>query len=175
MKISPRFLRPLVAAGLAFAALPAAATHVELQVGRSYMESYGANTVFVEGVFAEHALGNTGLAWSPDVSLGWINGRDPARYRLYRYSTRPDAWLGAAGVRLRFANANAWYSPLFFSFQPALHGGRTLALSSSYEFVSTLGWQEKHWSLQIRHVSNGDLHLPNRGETMALLGLGFDL
>lgn len=175
MNTSTRIFRPLVAAGLAFAALPAVATHVELQVGRSYMGSSGANTVFVEGVFAQHALGNTGLAWSPDVSVGWINGRDTAHYRRYRYSTRSDAWLGAVGVRLRFADANAWYSPLFFSFQPAVHGGRTLALSSSYEFVSTLGWQQKHWSVQIRHVSNGDLHLPNRGETMALLGLGFDL
>ncbi|BFI94530.1 MAG: hypothetical protein RSP_00400 [Rhodanobacter sp.] len=107
--------------------------------------------------------------------MGWINGRDSMHYRFFKYSTRPDSWLGAAGVRLHFADQNAWYRPLFFSFQPALHGGRTLALSSSYEFVSTLGWQEKHWSFEIRHVSNGDLHLPNRGETMALVGLGFNI
>ena len=64
---------------------------------------------------------------------------------------------------------------LFLSVQPALQSGRTQALSSGYEFVSTLGWQGRHVSVQIRHVSNAGLHAPNRGETMALLGVGFDL
>lgn len=171
-----RFMRPLVVVALVSAALPASAARFEFQLGRSYMDSYGADTIFLEGVFAEHALGNTGLTWSPDVSLGWIDGRDMGRHRHYRYSSynysaRPQSWIGAGGVRLRLADENAWYRPLFFSFQPAMHGGRTLALSSSYEFVSTLGWQAKHWSVQIRHVSNGDLHEPNRGETMVLLGI----
>lgn len=171
----PRFLHPLAALALVAAALPAHAARFELQLGRSYMESYGANTVFLEGVFAEHPLGDTGLSWSPDLSLGWIDGRNaldwPHRYHGRNYSTRPQAWIGAAGVRLRFDDENAWYRPLFFSFQPALHAGRTLALSSSYEFVSTLGWQAKHWSVQVRHISNGELHEPNRGETMLLLGI----
>jgi len=172
-----RFMRPFAAVALVAIALPAAAaTRLELQLGRSYTDSYGANTVFLEGVFAEHALGDTGLTWSPDLSLGWIDGRDAQRGRLYRYGGRsysmhPQSWIGAGGVRLRFADESAWYRPLFFSFQPAAHGGRTPALSSSYEFVSTLGWQAKHWSVQIRHISNGDLHTPNRGETMALLGI----
>ncbi|BFI94529.1 MAG: hypothetical protein RSP_00390 [Rhodanobacter sp.] len=61
MKKPLLFPRFLAAAGLALVALPAAATHIELQLGRSYMASSGANTVFVEGVFAEHALGDTGL------------------------------------------------------------------------------------------------------------------
>jgi hypothetical protein len=60
---------------------------------------------------------------------------------------------------------------LFFSFQPALHAGRTQALSSVYEFVSTLGWQGRVASIQVRHISNGSLHPPNCGETMVLLGV----
>lgn len=171
-----RFMRPLAAVVLVAAAMPASATRFELQLGRSYMDGYGANTVFLEGVFAEHPLGGTGLTWSPDASLGWIDGRDEElqrhdRYSGHSYSVHPQSWIGAGGVRLRFADENAWYRPLFFSFQPAVHGGRTLALSSSYEFVSTLGWQAKHWSVQVRHISNGDLHTPNRGETMVLLGI----
>src|SRR6185312_11098319 len=106
-----------------------------------------------------HRVGDSRWSWSPDVSLGWINGRDIARFRDNRYDTRDDAWLLAAGAR----------------FQPALNSGRTQALSSPYEFVSTLGWQGRRFSVQIRHVSNGDLHKPNRGETMALVGIGFDL
>lgn len=169
-----RAWRGLACVAFLAAASPACAARFELQLGRSYMDNYGANTVFLEDVFAEHALGSTGLTWSPDASLGWIDGRDVGGYRQYRndrYSARPSSWVGAAGVRLHFANGNAWYRPLFFSFQPAVHGGHTASLSSCYEFVSTLGWQAKHWSAQIRHISNGGLHEPNRGETMLLLGI----
>lgn len=167
--------RLLAAVMLALPALPAAAVNLELQVGRSYMDSYGANAIFLESVFDEHRLGDSNFSWSPDVSLGWINGRDISQYEHCRYGTREDSWLVAAGVRLHYGSANDWYHPLFFSFQPAYHDGRTQSLSTGYEFVSTLGWQAKHWSFQIRHVSNGSLHYPNRGETMALVGLGFDL
>lgn len=172
-------LRPLIRSALALAlvtaALPATAARFELQAGRSYSNSHGANTAFVEAVFDEHRIGHTRFSWSPDVSLGWIDGRDLARYRGDRYDTRDQAWLLAGGVRFHYGDAGDWYRPLFFSFQPALNTGRTQALSSAYEFVSTLGWQGRHVSFQIRHVSNGRLHKPNRGETMALIGVGFDL
>ncbi|GAB3779010.1 hypothetical protein GCM10028797_00360 [Dyella agri] len=164
-----------MAAALASAALPAAAAQVELQAGRSYMDSHATNTVFAEGVFAEHPLGDTGLHWAPDVSLGWIDGRDIGRYRDTRYGTRDAIWLAAGGVRLSAGGPGDWYRHFFYSFQVALHSGRTQALSSAYEFVNSVGWQWRHFSVQIRHISNGKLHQPNRGETMALVGLGFDL
>ncbi len=160
---------------LTAATFPATAAHLELQGGRSYMDGYAANTVFAEGVFDEHRVGDTRLSWSPDVSLGWIDGRDIARYRDNRYTTKDAIWLVAAGARFHYGDAGDWYRPIFFSFQPALHSGRTQALSTSYEFVSTLGWQWQHFSFQIRHISNASLHRPNRGETMALIGVGFDL
>ena len=167
----------LVAVALALLplALPARAAHVQIEAGRSYMDSYATNAVFVEGVFDAHRIGDSRWSWSPDVSLGWINGRDIARFRDSRYTTRDDAWLLAAGARFQYGDANDWYRHLFLSFQPALNSARTQALSSPYEFVSTLGWQGRRFSVQIRHVSNGDLHKPNRGETMALVGFGFDL
>ena len=175
MLIPPRFLRPLAAAVLAFAALPAAAAQVELQAGRSYMDSRAANTVFVESVFSPRPLGDSGVRWAPDFSLGWINGRDIARYRDARYGTSDDIWLAAGGVRLNAGGPDDWYSHFFYSFQFALHTGRTQALSSAYEFVNTVGWQWHHLSIQVRHISNAKLHEPNRGETMALVGVGFDL
>ena len=156
-------------------AFPAAATHVEVQGGRSYMDDIGSSTVFVEGVLDERRLGNTSVTWSPDVSLGWIAGRDIARFRHSRYDPRKSVALVAGGARFHYGHEDAWYRPLFFSFQAALVSRRTFALSTPYEFVSTLGWQGQHVSFQIRHISNGDLHKPNRGETMALIGLGFDL
>lgn len=164
---------------LAFAllplALPARAAHLQIEGGRSYMDSNGANTLFAEAVFDAHRIGDSRWSWSPDISFGWINGRDIARFRDSRYTTRDDAWLLAAGARFQYGEANDWYRHLFLSFQPALNSGRTQALSSPYEFVSTLGWQGRRFSVQIRHVSNGNLHQPNRGETMALVGVGYDL
>lgn len=156
--------------------LPAVAgTRIEVQAGRSYMDGHGANAAFIEGVFAEHRISASRFTWSPDVSLGWIDGRDVPRYRHSRYTTSDNARLVAVGARFHYGDADAWYRPLFFSFQPAWHGGRTQALSTGYEFVSTLGWQGRHWSFQLRHISNGSLHEPNRGETMALVGLAFNL
>ncbi|MBA2077054.1 acyloxyacyl hydrolase [Rhodanobacter sp. PCA2] len=171
-----RSLLPLAAAAaLLCASLPAAATHVELQGGRSYMDSHAANAVFVESVFAAHPLGASGLHWAPDVALGWIDGRGFARYRDARYGTADAIWLAAGGVRLNAGGPDDWYHPFFYSFQVALHGGRTQALSSVYEFVNSVGWQWRHFSVRVRHISNGGLHKPNRGETMALVGVGFDL
>lgn len=175
MHLPIRKFRFAVALSLASLALPAAAARLELQGGRSYMDSYGSNTLFVEGVFDPHRIGDTRFSWSPDVSLGWIGGRDVKRYRWARYTTGDDVWLAAAGARIHYGDAGNWYQPLFFSFQPAVHTGRTQALSSGYEFVSTLGWQGRRFSVQVRHVSNGGLHNPNRGETMALVGVAFDL
>ncbi|HEV2621481.1 MAG TPA: acyloxyacyl hydrolase [Frateuria sp.] len=163
----------LLSAGVA---LPATAAHLELQGGRSYMDSYGANTAFVEATFAPHTIGANGrLDWSPDLSAGWIDSRDVRRYRNAAYGTDHAVALVAAGARFHYGDADAWYRPLFFSFQLAGANRTTQALSTHYQFVSSLGWQGEHLSFQIRHISNGSLHKPNRGETMALVGLGFDL
>ncbi|HEY0197427.1 MAG TPA: acyloxyacyl hydrolase [Rhodanobacter sp.] len=175
MRFPPRSVRLALAISLVSLALPAAATHLEIQGGRSYMDSYGTNAVFVEGIFDEHVLGQSRFTWSPDVSAGWINGRDLARYSNSNYTTRDDVYLVAAGARFHYGESDNWYHHLFASIQPSLHSGRTQALSSAYEFVSTVGWQGEHFSLQLRHISNASLHEPNRGETMALVGVGFDL
>ncbi|MDE2156205.1 MAG: acyloxyacyl hydrolase [Xanthomonadaceae bacterium] len=168
-------LRLIIATCLLLLALPAAAARLELQAGRSYMSSRGTATVFVESVFDEHRIGNTRFSWSPDVSLGWINGRDIGVYRHNRYGTTEDAWVLAGGVRAHYGDAGDWYHHVFLSFQPAYNSARTQALSSAYEFVSTLGWQGQHFSVEVRHISNGALHHPNRGETMALVGVAFQL
>lgn len=160
---------------LAASAFPATAARLELQAGPSFMGNHATRAAFVEGVFDERRIGNSDFSWAPDVSLGWIEGRDIARYRDNRYPTSGEAWLLAAGVRLHYGAADDGYRHLFLSFQPALNSARTQALSTAYEFVSTLGWQGQRFSVQVRHVSNGNLHHPNRGETMLLLGVGFEL
>ena len=168
-------IRIVPALALVAAASAASAAHVEVQGGRSYMDSYGANTVFVESVFDPHPIGASDFSWTPDVSVGWIGGRGSSRYAHSRYSMRDDIWLLAGGARFRYGGAGDWYSRFFYSLQGAVHSGRTQALSSAGEFVNTIGWQGERFSVQLRHVSNGGLHNPNRGETMALVGVGFDL
>lgn len=180
MNLHPSLLsanvHPLMRAGLALLLVACvgtcmAAPRIELQLGRSYSSSRGAATAFVEGTFSEHAIGSTRFSWAPDISAGWIDGRASRSRRRRRYSTTDSIWLVAAGPRLRYGSPGDWYHHLFFSFQPALHAGRTRALSSAYEFVSTLGWQAKRFSAQVRHISNGSLHEPNCGETMLLVGV----
>lgn len=167
-----------LAATLSLLLLPSlslAATHVEVQGGRSYMDAHAANAAFVEAVFAPRPIGTSRFTWSPDVSAGWIDGRDVARFRGGKYDTQDSVALLAAGARLRTSDESAWYHPVFFSFQLAGTNHTTMALSSHYQFVSTLGLQFHHVSLAVRHISNGGLQGPNRGETMALVGVGFDI
>ncbi len=156
-------------------AFPSDAAHLQLEVGPSYMDGWGTAAVFVEGVADARRLGDSRWSWSPDVSLGWIEGRNVSRYRDTRYTTQDDVWLLSAGVRLQHYDADGGGRGWFVSWQPAVTRGRTQALSSPYEFVSTLGWQGRRFSFQIRHISNAGLHNPNRGETMALIGMGFGL
>jgi hypothetical protein len=158
---------------LGLASVAASAAQLSVEGGRSYMDSHPATVLFVEGVFASHPLGGSRITWAPDVSLGWIGGRRLHRYDGARYTPRDAVWLAAAGIRLQPAATDAWYRHLFFSEQLAVQNRHSLALSSDYEFVSSVGWQGEHFSFQLRHISNAGLHGPNRGETMALLGIGF--
>ena len=173
MRFIPTLRSALVLLPLTFATLPAAAARWEFQAGRSYMDSYGANTAFIEAVFAPHPIGDTRFSWAPDVSVGWIDGRDVARYNGHRYTTGDSIALLAGGVRLYAGDGDEWSRRFFLALQPVLHTGRTQALSSVYEFATTLGWQGRRFSVQIRHISNASLHEPNRGETMALVGVAF--
>lgn len=175
VRFRARHLGAALAVLLPVASAQARDVHLQLEGGRSYMDHHGATTLFAEAVFDAHRIGDSRWTWAPDVSLGWIDGRDLARYDDSRYSARQDVWLLAAGARFQRGNVGQDGRGWFVSFQPAATHGRTQALSSPYEFVSTLGWQGRRFSVQIRHISNGGLHRPNRGETMALVGVGFDL
>lgn len=175
LSLRPRWLATLAAASALFA-LPATATELNFEAGRSFMASRdGSTTAFVEAVFDEHRFGDSRIAWAPDVSLGWIDGRNLPRGKNPRYDTDERVLLLAGGARVRYGDPDDWYRNLFFSFQVAAQDGRTRALSSGYEFVSTLGYTWHHLSLQVRHMSNGGLRKPNWGETAVLVGVGFDL
>jgi len=172
---SSTFVRSAVALALLAITLPAAAARLEIQGGRSYMDSYGTNVGFGELILDDRQLGHSNFTWAGDFSLGYINGRDLARYRSTKFGTTDDVKLAAGGVRFQYGDDDDWYHGFFWSPQVAVLSGKTIALSSTGEFVNTVGYQFKHWSLQVRHISNGGIHDPNRGETMALVGLAFNL
>ena len=180
MSMTSCLWRLLAALPVSLASLGAFAADPQLSVegGLSYMGRYytvkqSAPVIFIEVVFDEHRIGRSRFSWSPDVMGGWMDGRDFDRYDTKTFTTRDHIWLVAAGVRLHYGDADAWYRPLFFSFQPTLHTGRTPGLSSAYEFTETLGWQARHWMVGVRHISNGFLHQPNLGETMFIVGVTF--
>ena len=141
--------------------LPAAA-RVELSGGRSQTTHRDWTSVFFAELVGDPRL-VWKLNWAPAMGLGHFDARpDLPGIRLHN-----DVWVGAVGVRLYL------WRDAFFGFQGALTDGKTDALSTPYEFVSTLGWQGRHWQVMVRHISNDDFHEPNHGETMVLLGLAF--
>ncbi|HET6552905.1 MAG TPA: lipid A 3-O-deacylase [Dyella sp.] len=149
-----------------------AATRIEISGGRSYSDGHGTNSAFIEGVFDERRIGSSRFSWAPDVSVGYLDGRNVARYGN---AASDNVWLLSGGARLRMGTEGDWYHHLFWTAQVAAQKGRTLALSSAGEFVNSIGWQGKQWTFQLRHVSNAGLDGANRGETMALIGLALDL
>jgi hypothetical protein len=155
--------------GLSGAAL--ADTRLEINGGSSYSDGYWTSTAWAEAIFGEHSIGNSRFTWSPDASLGYIDGRNVKRYGD---AVSDDVWLLAGGARFHYGSNGDWYHHLYWTAQVAAQAGRTLALSSGGEFVNSVGWQAEHWSFQIRHVSNGGLKGSNRGETMALVGVAFN-
>ncbi|CAM5494972.1 hypothetical protein [Rhodanobacter lindaniclasticus] len=104
----PHFLRPLaLSLALVPFALPAQTAHLQFQGGSSFMDGRGATALFIEGVFNAHRLGDSGWRIAPYVSLGWIDGRDIARFRGSRYGTRTaGALLLAAGARIHYGDAD---------------------------------------------------------------------
>lgn len=141
----------------------AARSGIELSGGRSYtMRSRWTDVAFLEWSGSPQPLLG-GAQWAPDVLLGRVAARQASLGNHLDHTV----WIGAGGAR-----AYVWRGA-FLSFQVGATSGHTDALSTPYEFVSSLGWQGRHWVAMVRHISNGDFHKPNHGETMFLLGLRF--
>lgn len=99
----------------------------------------------------------------PIATFGWVDARNTRQDNLDHH-----VFLAAGGVRFVAANRH-W----FLSEQLAATRGRTDALSSGLEFMTSGGWQSGHFIVMLRHVSNARLfgHGRNLGETMLLAGV----
>lgn len=145
--------------------LPAHATSFDLSAGRS-VPGPAAGDADAATVAFLSAAGLPGAAvqgrLQPVGTLGWIGPHDVNRGGLNH-----GVAVAGAGARYRF------FGPLFVSEQIVATSTRTSALSSRFEFMSTVGATIGRVTLMVRHISNA--HWigggPNHGETMLLVGV----
>ncbi len=162
-----RLLRLAVAGTLAAASITptfARAADLGIVAGRSATtENRWTTSVFVN-IGSDHVRDWRGFHVQPVATVGWIQARRTSREHL-------DHAVYVAGAGLRLVD---WWHGAFASFQLGVAGGRTDALSSAGQFISSVGWRGPHWTVMIRHISNGDVFGgKNLGETMLMAGVRF--
>lgn len=142
----------------------AAAAGFDVVAGPSITSSERTTAAVFASVFGT-APDDGHFQFRPIATAGWVDSR----------STRNDdldheVFLAGGGVRV-VAPGQHWFA----SEQIAATSTRTDALSSRFEFMTSLGWQDGHFTVMLRHVSNA--HLlgggKNLGETMLLAGVKF--
>lgn len=153
--------------GLVFGyAMPARAAGFDLAAGRSAAgpaAGSGIGDATVAFLTVAPTIGDDDkVGFAPIGTLGWVGSHHTSQGHLDR-----SVFLAAGGLRYRF------FRRFFVSEQIAVTSVRTSALSSRFEFMTTLGVQVGHVMLMARHISNA--HLigggPNHGETMLLIGV----
>jgi hypothetical protein len=155
-----RLLAALLAVPLA-----ANATGFDLVAGPSATSS-GRTTAAVFASAFGTAVDDGRVYVEPIGTLGWIDSRNSSS----RHDLDHQVFLAGGGVRILTANRH-W----FVSEQIVATSARTDALSSRFEFMTSVGWEHGHFIAQLRHSSNA--HLlgggENLGETMLLAGVRF--
>jgi hypothetical protein len=154
----------LAAAASLLACPPALATGFDLTAGPSITSSERSTAAIFASVFGERPHDDR-IHFEPIGTLGWIDSRDTRTDDLDH-----EVFVAGGGVRILAANHH-W----FVSEQLAATSTRTDALSSRFEFMTSVGWQHGHFIVMLRHISNA--HLlgggKNLGETMLLGGVKF--
>jgi len=103
--------------------------------------------------------------FAPIASAGFIGSRNNANGHDFDHNV----FLAGGGVRYGFDEG------LFVSEQIMATSTRTDALSSRFEFMTSLSWQHSRYVAMVRHISNAHLlgSGENLGETMLLAGVRF--
>lgn len=146
------------------ACAPAWAAGFDITAGPSITASERSTAAVFASVFGEPP-GDNRIHFEPIGTLGWIDSRNTRTDDLDH-----EVFVAGAGVRMLTANQH-W----FVSEQLAATSTRTDALSSRFEFMTSVGWQHGHLIVMLRHISNA--HIlgggKNLGETMLLGGVKF--
>lgn len=151
-------------AALLVVPLAANATGFDLVAGPSATSSGRTTAAVFASAFGTPADDNR-IHIEPIGTFGWIDSRSSSRHDLGH-----QVFLAGGGVRILTANRH-W----FVSEQVVATSARTDALSSRFEFMTSVGWEHGHFIALLRHISNA--HLlgggENLGETMLLAGVRF--
>lgn len=144
--------------------LAANATGFDLTAGPSVTSSERTTPAVFASAWREAPLDGR-WHFEPVGTLGWLGARS-----THNDDLNHAVFLAAGGVRLVTANQH-WFA----SEQLAATSTRTDALSSRFEFMTSVGWEDGHFVVLLRHVSNGRLigGGKNLGETMLLAGVRF--
>jgi hypothetical protein len=151
---------------LALLAVPLAghAAGFDITAGPSVTSSERTTAAVFASVFGERPDDNR-IHLEAIGTVGWIDSRNTRKDDLDH-----EVFVAGGGVRVLAANHH-W----FVSEQLAATSTRTDALSSRFEFMTSAGWQDGHFIVMLRHISNA--HLlgggKNLGETMLLGGVKF--
>lgn len=153
--------RILVAAMLA-ATSTAFAQGFDVTAGPSVTSSERATGAVFASVFGDRPYDNS-IHFEPIGTIGWVDA-----HHTYRENLHHEVFLAAGGLRI-VSPGQRW----FVSEQLAATSTRTDALSSRFEFMTSAGWEDGHFIVMLRHVSNA--HIlgggKNLGETMLLAGV----
>jgi hypothetical protein len=156
------FWRGLIATACLATCAPALAAGFDLTAGPSITSSARTTTAIFVSAFGTQPAENH-VHFEPIGTFGWLDSRNTRVDDLQH-----EVFLAAGGVRIVTASPH-W----FVSEQLATTSARTDALSSRFEFMTSAGWQDGHFIMMLRHVSNA--HLlgggKNLGETMLLAGV----
>lgn len=143
------------------APLAARATGFDLTLGPS-VTAGGRTTAAAFASAYGAAAGSHSIRVGPVGTVGVIASRSTRHDRL-------DHTVAIAGGGVRVVAGTHWFT----SEQLAVTRGRTDALSSRFEFMTSVGWQHRRIVVMVRHISNGRIvgGGRNMGETMLLAGL----
>jgi hypothetical protein len=156
------WLGAALAWGLAGSAFAARAAEFDLAGGASATAGVRWAPAFFADVTA--APGDGDAHFEPIGSLGAIGSRHTDHEDLDH-----TVFLAAGG--LRYGREDG----LFVGGQIAATSTRTDAISSRFEFMTSIGWRDARWMVMLRHVSNARILGGGRnlGETMLLAGVRF--
>jgi hypothetical protein len=152
----------LAAMACVLVSAPAWAAGFDLTAGPSVTASERSTASAFASVFGEPPDDGR-RHFEPIGTLGWIDSRNTRKDDLDH-----EVFVAGGGVRMLAANRH-WFA----SEQLVATSTRTDALSSRFEFMTSVGWQDGHFIVMLRHISNA--HLlgggKNLGETMLLGGV----
>lgn len=100
--------------------------------------------------------------WPLELMFGHMRGRDP----------RGDA-LGSPSVNFLSFSLHRQWEHFYLGFGVAAIDDQSEVLSSTHQFLSSVGYRLGDFSLALRHMSNANTGGRNRGENLLTLNYSF--